>query len=119
SRPACTVGLDKTIAPAMLMPSPAAAQRVETPRTGARLPNGSTMERNLKTLRRATDTPSGSADQKGHFAEPAYRKIAATTKRNTSSAVSWTLVYGCIPPTPAPGPTLSTLDTLILEFPLS
>jgi len=23
--------------------------------------------------------PSGGADQKGHFAEPAYRKIAATT----------------------------------------
>jgi hypothetical protein len=62
---------------------------------------------------------SGGADQKGHFAEPAYMKIAATTKRNTSSAASCTLVYGCILPTPAPGQTLSKLDALMLEFPLS
>src|SRR3989442_868035 len=103
----------------MMMPSPAAAQRVKTPRTSARLPNGSTMERNFKTFSRTTDMPSGGADQKGHFAEPAYRKIAATTKRNTSSAVSCTLVYGCILPTPAPGPTLSNIDALLLEFPLS
>src|SRR3989441_3989548 len=103
----------------MMMPSPPAAQRVKTPRTSARPPNGSTMERNFKTFSRTTDMPSGGADQKGHFAEPAYRKIAATTKRNTSSAVSCTLVYGCIPPTPAPGPTLANLDALILESPLS
>src|SRR5437870_9893918 len=103
----------------MTMPSPAAAQRVKTPRRSARLPNGSTMERNFKTFSRTTDIPSGGADQKDHFAEPAYRKIAATTKRTTSSAVSCTLVYGCILPTPAPGPTLSNLDALILESPLS
>src|SRR5947208_9551891 len=103
----------------MMMPSPPAAQRVKTPRTSARLPNGSTMERNFKTLSRTTDMPSGGADQKAHFAEPAYRKIAATAKRNTSSAASCTLVYGCIPPTPAPGPTLPNLDALILELPLS
>jgi hypothetical protein len=97
----------------MMMLSPAAAQRVKTPRTTARLPNGSTTERNFITFSRRTDMPSGGADQNGHFADPAYRKMAATTKRNTSSAVSCDLVYRCVLPMPATDPILFNLDALI------